>query len=140
MNYFICVHLRNLRIIMTSQALSCALLFYLLAGSAVIRADVVEDSFAFDLEEIAALNPAPGTVITKENVASFSDILAPKLVDLISDEFLAITTGEALSIPTHPAYLEATKRYLDQTELGRCPGYYPQLRGGTAVPQGTAAR
>ena len=135
MNYLICVHLRHLRINMAARTLFCALLFYFLAGPAVLKADVVEESFAFDLEKIATLNPAPGTVITKDNVASFSDILAPKLVDLISDEFLTITIGEALSIPTHPAYLEATERYLDTTELGEQPGIIHNYVAGRPFPR-----
>ena len=100
------------------------LLFFLSIISELTSADVVEETFAFGHEEIAALNPAPGTVITKDNVESFSHILAPKLVDLISDEFLTITTGEAISMSTHPAYIEATRRYLDQTELGDARGLF----------------
>ena len=110
------------------------LFFYLLASSAVVRADVIEQSFAVDHEKIASLNPAPGTVITKENVASFSTILAPKLVELINDEFLTITTGEALSFATHPAYLEATRRYLDKTELGEEPGIIHNYVAGRPFP------
>ena len=111
------------------------MLLYLFAGTAVLEADVVEQSFAFDHEKIASLNPAPGSVITKENVASYSDILAPKLVDLISDEFLTITTGQALSIPTHPAYLEATGLYLDKTELGDEPGIIHNYVAGRPFPR-----
>ena len=86
-------------------------------------------------EKIASLNPESGTVITKENVASFSDILAPKLVELISDEFLTITTGEAISFATHPAYLEATRHYLDTTELGEEPGIIRNYVAGRPFPR-----
>ena len=128
-------NIRLMQIIMTLQTLTHILFFYLLASSAVVRADVIEQSFAVDHEKIASLNPAPGTVITKENVASFSTILAPKLVELISDEFLTITTGEALSFATHPAYLEATRHYLDTTELGEEPGIIRSYVAGRPFPR-----
>ena len=107
----------------------------LLINPGILSADVVEQSFAFDHEKIATLNPAPGTVITKDNVASFSHILAPKLVDLISDEFLTITTGDAISIATHPAYIEATKQYIDTTELGDEPGIIRNYVAGRPFPR-----
>ena len=120
---------------MTSRRFICVLMLGLLAGAAALRADVVEESFTFDLEQVASLNPAPGTVITKENVESFRPILAPKLVDLISDEFLTITTGEAISMSTHPAYIDATRRYLGQTELGDAPGIIHNYIAGRPFPR-----
>ena len=119
---------------MTLRTLCCTLVFFLSVNSALTRADVAEESFAFDHEQVAALNPAPGTVITKDNVESFSHILAPKLVDLISEEFLTITTAEPISMSTHPAYIEATRRYLDQTELGDQPGIIHNYVAGRPFP------
>ncbi|MCY4154494.1 MAG: DUF1329 domain-containing protein [Gammaproteobacteria bacterium] len=110
------------------------LLLLLLVGSTAVSADVVEQSFAFDHHQVAALNPAPGTVIGKDNVTSFSHILAPKLADLISAELLTVTTGEPVSIATHPAYIEATRRYLGRTELGDEPGIIHHYVGGRPFP------
>ena len=117
------------------MSVTCTLLFYLLVYSAVLRADLVEQSFAVDHEKTTLLNPAPGTVISKDNVASFSAILVPKLVALISDEFLTITTGDAISIATHPAYVEATRRHLDTTELGEEPGIIRNYVAGRPFPR-----
>ena len=120
---------------MTLQALTRILFFCLLVNSAMASADVVEQSFAVDQEKTSSLNPVPGTVVTKENVASFSNILAPKLVDLISEEFLTITTGEAISFATHPAYAEATRHYIDTTELGEEPGIIRNYVAGRPFPR-----
>ena len=110
-------------------------LVLLLSGGNSAAEDVVEQTFAFDHETVAALNPPPGTVISAANVESFSAVLAPGLAELLSDGFLSITVGEPLSITTHLAYLEATRRHLGATRLGEQPGIIHDYVAGRPFPE-----
>ena len=59
------------------------------------HAEVIEDAFSLELEEIRTISPAPGTVISKENVDAFVDVLAPELDALIKMNILMIANISA---------------------------------------------
>ncbi len=87
-----------------------------------VTADPVDDTFGFDLERMTSLSPPMGTVIGKDNVEQYTSIIDKNLVDLLKQDLFTITVGEPLSVPQHPAYIEATRKHSNQTALGDKPG------------------
>lgn len=115
--------------------MSRLILFACLLSIPGAAADVIEQSFAMDLNAATVRNPAPGTVITAANAASFRDVLAPGLGKLATDGFLAITTGRPLDFAVHPGYVEASRRYLDRPALGEQPGVLHDYAAGRPFPR-----
>jgi Protein of unknown function (DUF1329) len=100
-----------------------------------IHADVIEQSFSIDLEKIRSISPEAGTIINKDNVDSFTDILPPKLGELIKDGLYSITVGEPLSFRPHQAYIDASVLYLGATSLDEKPGVVLNYTAGRPFPE-----
>ncbi len=115
--------------------LSVLVCLALTSRSVVAEADFVDKSFALDIAPASEIKaPVPGTLIDANSVQQFQAILDPVLAELIADGKLSILVAESTSFPTHPAYLEATKKYSIGVSLGEEPGEIHNYIAGRPFP------
>ncbi len=86
--------------------------------------------FALDSDALNAAAPAPGTLITADNLQAHAALLDESIAALVADGQLEIRVGPTWSLPPHPAYIEATQRHAGQARLGEGPGVLQDYTAG----------
>lgn len=90
--------------------------------------------FDIDLPQIQELSPAPGTVVSPENLEQFKGVIDADIAELIAQGWLTIDVGEPMSFDPHPAYVAATTQYGGQAQLGDKPGQLLNYTAGRPFP------
>ncbi len=105
------------------------------AAVAATLADVEQSFYPYrdGTPELSGL--AAGSVITAANVDSVPEGIEETLRDLIRQGLVEIGVGETLSFDLHPAYVEATRRHLNEVSLGDQPGVILNYVAGRPFPE-----
>jgi uncharacterized protein DUF1329 len=116
---------------------SSVLWFFILFGFFITfaQADVIEDSFSVDLDELNSKSPEIGTVIDQNNVDSFEQLLPPKLGELIKQGFYSIKIGVPISIRPHQAYIDASVKHIGTAKLDDKSGVVLNYTAGRPFPE-----
>lgn len=113
----------------------CICFFIIHTCFSAIYAGVIEETFSIDENKTLSLNPPAGTVISKMNVSLFSEILVPKLDEMITQGFYELKVGSPVSLPPHQAYVSATEEHLGKTALDAKPGVILDYVAGRPFPE-----
>ena len=100
----------------------------------VLLSPAQADEFDIDPATLIELAPPTGTIIGADNVQTYIDQIDPDLAGLIAQGWLTITVGEPLSFRPHESYVNATRQYGSQTELGNNPGELFNYIAGRPFP------
>ncbi len=81
----------------------------------------------------------PGTVINKDNVDKFKDVLDAANYQLIKAGWYDITVGPAFDFPNPQSYIDATKKGAAKVQLGAKPGELIGFVAGRPFPEEPSA-
>ena len=84
---------------------------------------------------VVADAPTPGTVLNKDNIASYKDYLDETLIALIGAGDFEITVTDTESFAVHPRYQAETDASAGKTRLGAQPGELIDYVAGRPFPQ-----
>lgn len=96
------------------------------------------DPFALDLAQLVELSPRPGLTLGAANLDDHALLLDPDLRRFIAGGMLELEIGQPIEFRPHPAYVEATSRFLGQPALGSQSGVLETYAQGRPFPAAPA--
>jgi len=106
------------------------------AQAAQISEDVIKTSFypyAAGLPQVEGIKA--GMVINQSNVETVKDALDPAMYQFIKNGDYEMKVGETTDFVLHQSYIDATRQYAGDTQLGDKPGIISGSVAGRPFPQ-----
>ncbi|WP_354470437.1 DUF1329 domain-containing protein [Marinobacterium sp. MBR-109] len=117
---------------------SAAIAMTMAAGvqAADIPEEVIQQSFYPYKEGVPSFNGLqPGMTINQSNVDQFKDALDPAMYMFVKNGDTEIKVGETTDFSLHPSYVEATRKYSADVQLGAGHGEISPTVAGRPFPQ-----
>lgn len=106
------------------------------AQAAAISESVIQNSFyPYKNNTLAFPGLSVGMTINQGNVDQFKEILDPAMYTFIKNGDTDVTVGATTSFDLHPNYVEATRKYAGDTQLGAEVGEISGSIAGRPFPQ-----
>lgn len=77
----------------------------------------------------------PGLVLTQSNIDQYKEAVDPAMYEHIKAGWVELKVGEVFSLELPETYVEATRKYLNQTRLGDKPGEIVGFVAGRPFPE-----
>ncbi|WP_221797107.1 DUF1329 domain-containing protein [Oceanobacter mangrovi] len=102
----------------------------------VTEAQIQASFFPYQTESVPQVPElAPGSVINAGNVDKVMAYLDPAMYQFVKNGDYEITVGETTSFGLHQSYIDATRKYASQAELGAKTGEITAPGAGRPFPQ-----